>query len=134
MSTHSRMSEGRNRAGTAPGRTGIPTPSSARMPGFQNARGSQALLRLLGSDLQTGIPAPSSALMSGLQEALGNQALLRLMGSDVLQAKSDLSQPGDPLEAEADRVAREVVSQSAAPALPRTTRDDAPLAVAEPDR
>jgi hypothetical protein len=50
----------------------------------------------------------------------------------VLQAKSDLSQPGDPLEAEADRVAREIVSPSAAPARPGRTRDHAPLAAAEP--
>ena len=132
MTTPSRTSQSRDRAGASPGRSGTPTPSSARMSGLQNALGNQAMLRLLGSGVRTATPTPSSALMSRLQEAVGNQAMLRLLGSGVLQAKSDLSQPGDPLEAEADRVAREIVSQSAAPALPRKIRDDAPLAVAEP--
>src|SRR5262245_26365251 len=132
MTTPSRTSQDRDRAGASPGRTANPTPDPARMPGLQNGLGNQALMRLLGSGVRTGTPTPSSALMSRLQEAAGNQALLRLLGSGVPQAKSDLSQPGDPLEAEADRVAREVASRSAAPALPAKTRDDAPLAVAEP--
>ncbi len=96
MTTPSRASQGRDRAGASPGRTGASTPGSART--------------------------------SGLQEAVGNQALLRLLRSGVLQAKSDLSQPGDPLETEADRVAQEVVSRPVVPAPPRRTRDDAPPA------
>jgi len=49
MTTPSRTSQGRDRAGASPVRAGTPTPSSARMSGLQNALGNQALLRLLGS-------------------------------------------------------------------------------------
>lgn len=75
---------------------------------------------------RAGDTAPGAARTPGLQETLGNQALLRLLGPGALQAKPKLSQPGDPLEAEADRVAREILSRPAAPAQPRRTPDGAP--------
>ena len=45
-----------------------------------------------------------------LQQAVGNQAMLRLLQSGDVRAKLDVSQPGDPDEMEADRMAEQVVS------------------------
>jgi len=56
----------------------------------------------------------------GLQQSLGNQAMLRLLESGAVQAKLRVSQPGDPDEREADRVAESVVSE--APRNPITPR------------
>ena len=55
----------------------------------------------------------------GLQQSLGNQAMLRLLESGVIQAKMRVSQPGDPDEIEADRVAEKVVSAQTAPVIQR---------------
>ncbi|HKV78349.1 MAG TPA: DUF4157 domain-containing protein [Candidatus Sulfotelmatobacter sp.] len=49
-------------------------------------------------------PAPN------LQQAVGNQAMLRLLQSGSVHAKLDVSQPADPDEIEADRMAEQVVS------------------------
>src|ERR1700733_712719 len=46
----------------------------------------------------------------GLQQAVGNQEVMRLLQSNAIQAKLHVSQPGDPDEIEADRVADQVVS------------------------
>jgi hypothetical protein len=46
---------------------------------------------------------------SGLH-ALGNQALQRLFAAGAIRAKLEVSQPGDPDEQEADRIAEQVVS------------------------
>ncbi|HSK77767.1 MAG TPA: hypothetical protein VLQ45_15050, partial [Thermoanaerobaculia bacterium] len=96
------------------------------------SRTRQGRDRAGASSGRTGASTPASERTPGLQEALGNQALLQLLSSGALQAKLNLSQLGDPLEAEADRVAREVVSRPVATALPRRTWEDAPLAAAEP--
>src|SRR5712692_1987834 len=45
-----------------------------------------------------------------LQQTLGNQATCQLFKSGMIQAKLRVSQPGDPDELEADRVADQVVS------------------------
>lgn len=45
-----------------------------------------------------------------LQQAVGNQAMLRLLQSGDVHAKLDVSQPGDPDEMEANRMAEQVVS------------------------
>ena len=60
-------------------------------------------------------PARPTAAPSGRTEAeasplpLGNQALQQLLRSGAVQAKLTVSQPGDPAEQEADRVAGEVM-------------------------
>lgn len=43
------------------------------------------------------------------QQTLGNQALLRLQQSGTLRTKRAISQPGDPSEREADRIAEQVM-------------------------
>lgn len=56
-----------------------------------------------------------------LQQTIGNQAVQRLMRSNALndvkktgiQTKLKVSQPGDPYEQEADRVAEQVIRMSA---------------------
>ena len=56
---------------------------------------------------------------SGRQPAVGNSALAQVLGSTPIQAKLTVSQPGDAYEQEADRVADQVVSRVAGPALQR---------------
>ena len=51
----------------------------------------------------------SSTRLVGLQSAIGNQAMRRLIDSSFIQAKLEVSQPGDPSEEEADRVADTVM-------------------------
>jgi hypothetical protein len=63
--------------------------------------------------------APSSASLPPalqLQQMAGNLAVQRLLRSGVIQAKLSVSQPSDPYEQEADRVAQQVTNMSTAPA------------------
>jgi hypothetical protein len=53
---------------------------------------------------------PSGTHARDLQHAVGNQAMMRLLQSGAIHAKLDVSQPGDPDEVEADRMAEQVVS------------------------
>ncbi|HEX9803803.1 MAG TPA: DUF4157 domain-containing protein [Gammaproteobacteria bacterium] len=50
-----------------------------------------------------------TAPMFGLSQTLGNQTMQRLLRSGAIQAKLSISQPGDPYEREADRVAEKVM-------------------------
>jgi hypothetical protein len=50
---------------------------------------------------------PSKNTILQLQSQLGNQAVTSLLRSHGMQAKLRVSQPGDPYEQEADRVADE---------------------------
>jgi len=56
-------------------------------------------------------PAPSSPAhpLASLQTSIGNYALQRLIDSRFVQAKLEVSTPGDPFELEADRVADTVM-------------------------
>ena len=56
---------------------------------------------------QAGNVAPSRLL--GLQSAVGSHAMRRLIDSPLIQTKLEVSQPGDPSEEEADRVADTVM-------------------------
>ena len=64
---------------------------------------------------------PTPALLNPvlqLQQTFGNQAVQRLLRSRVIQARLNISQPGDPFEQEADRVAEKVMRMPA-PAVQR---------------
>jgi hypothetical protein len=67
--------------------------------------------------------SPSSQLSTNpflsSQKSLGNQALLQLLTAGVIQAKLRVSQPGDPDEQEADRVADKIVTSTHAPKIYR---------------
>ena len=76
---------------------------------------------------QAGAPAPIHSLLK-LQRTIGNQAVQRLMRSSGIQAKLTVSQPGDPLEQEADRVADTVMRMKE----PQTTEADASQTQEEP--
>ena len=54
-----------------------------------------------------------------LQQSIGNQAVQRLLRSRTIQAKLNISQPGDPFEQEADRVAEKIMRMPA-PAVQRS--------------
>src|SRR6266478_8324836 len=54
-----------------------------------------------------------------LQQSIGNQAVQRLLRSRTVQARLNISQPGDPFEQEADRVAEKVMRMPA-PAVQRS--------------
>jgi len=54
-----------------------------------------------------------------LQDAVGNRALDALLQARRLQAKRQISEPGDPWELEADRVAATVVVSGSPPAIQR---------------
>src|SRR6185369_16526611 len=56
---------------------------------------------------QAGNVAPSRLV--GLQSAVGSHAMRRLIDSPLIQTKLEVSQPGDPSEEEADRVADTVM-------------------------
>src|SRR5580704_2139811 len=53
-------------------------------------------------------PAQNSAL--DLQRSIGNQSVVGLFNAGAIKAKLRVSQPGDPDEIEADRVAESIVS------------------------
>jgi uncharacterized protein DUF4157/putative RNase toxin 5 of polymorphic toxin system len=53
---------------------------------------------------------PSGSHARTLQQAVGNQAMMRLLQSGAIHAKLDVSQPSDPDEVEADRMAERAVS------------------------
>src|SRR5687767_6249010 len=65
----------------------------------------------------------SPARLVGLQSAIGNQAMRRLIDSPFIQAKLEVSQPEDPSEKEADRVADTVMR------MPDKQADDEPKKV-----
>jgi hypothetical protein len=79
----------------------------------------------------------------GLQSAIGNQARRRLIDSPFIQAKLEVSQPGDPFEQEADRVADTVMRmpeqevspqpQSVTGQITRMVQRRVPVAVREDD-
>ncbi len=54
-----------------------------------------------------------------LQQSIGNQAVQRLLRSGTIQARLNISQPGDPFEQEADRVVEKVMRMPA-PAVQRS--------------
>jgi len=54
-----------------------------------------------------------------LQQSIGNQAVQRLLRSRTIQARLNISQPGDAFEQEADRVAEKVMRMPA-PAVQRS--------------
>ena len=71
---------------------------------------------------------PASSSAPALAQRLGNHYLQRLLQSRVLQAKLTVSDPGDPFEQEADRVADQVMrmpdvaaGSASAPASMQTT-------------
>src|SRR5438132_2465817 len=59
----------------------------------------------------------SACEFGGVQEAAGNLAIQRLFGSGLIQAKLAISQPDDPYEREADRVADRVLSSATVPSI-----------------
>ena len=61
----------------------------------------------LNDSIQRRATGPSSPghRLTGLQRSIGNQAAQRLINSRYIQAKLQISTPGDPYELEADRVA-----------------------------
>ena len=61
-------------------------------------------------DLAGDRPEASKSSVLDLQRAIGNQAVLSLLKSGAIQAKLQVSQPGDPDEVEADRVAAAVTA------------------------
>ena len=83
------------------------------------------------------------ARLVGLQSAIGNQAMRRLIDSPFIQAKLEVSQPGDPFEEEADRVADTVMRmpeqsvspqpQSVSGQITRMVQRSVPVAVREDD-
>src|SRR3990172_8879269 len=92
--------------------------------------GGRRLMRLAARDAmptKSG-PACSAARMGqpaprilGAHQTLGNQAMQRLLHSKAIQAKLAVSQPGDPYEQEADRVAAQVLRMSEPAASERVT-------------
>jgi hypothetical protein len=62
---------------------------------------------------------PALDSLFGLQRDLGNQTVVSLFESGLLQAKLRVSQPGDPDEQEADRIADQIVSRQRTPTLHR---------------
>ena len=75
------------------------------------------------SALARSASSPSAQLSSNpflsTQQSLGNQALLQLLSAGAIQAKLRVSQPGDPDEQEADRIADRVVASTHAPKIHR---------------
>lgn len=64
------------------------------------------------SDRHNAPPAArgGTGALTGLQKSLGNQAMVRLFNTGAIQAKLRVSQPGDPDEIEANRVADQVAA------------------------
>src|SRR5262245_29793397 len=69
------------------------------------------------AEARLSVDAPAHPIVE-LQQTIGNQAVQRLLRSRMLQAKLNVSQPGDPFEQEADRVAKKVMRMPA-PAVHR---------------
>ena len=65
-------------------------------------------------------PSPNRHPIARIQRAVGNQAVQRLINSPVIQAKLQVSSPGDPFEREADQVASTVMRK----ALPTQMEED----------
>lgn len=59
--------------------------------------------------------------VTGVQEAAGNLAIQRLFGTGLFQAKLAISQPNDPSEHEADRIAAQVVSGDSLSSVQRSS-------------
>lgn len=66
---------------------------------------------------QSNSARPPAHPILALQQTIGNQAVQRLLQSSQIQAKLKISQPGDPFEQEADRVA-DTVMRMPEPASP----------------
>jgi len=68
-------------------------------------------------------PGPCSTAnpIAKLQRSIGNQVLQRLINSSYIQAKLQISSPGDPLEQEADQVANTVMRMPDPRASPERT-------------
>lgn len=67
-------------------------------------------------------PAQNPAL--DLQRSIGNQSVVGLFSSGAIKAKLHVSQPGDPDEIEADRVAQSIVSSPAEASASASTAAD----------
>lgn len=70
---------------------------------------------------QSGRSASAGHPLLNLQRSIGNQAVQRLIPSPYIQAKLNVSSPGDQYEHEADRVADTVMRMSDAQVNPRAT-------------
>jgi hypothetical protein len=57
--------------------------------------------------------------LADIQQGAGNLALQRLLDSGLIQGKLSISQPNDPYEQEADRVAEQVMSSVSVPSIQR---------------
>jgi hypothetical protein len=129
------MSEKVKSAGLAPrkapeARADFRPPASLSPSGFglaavQRAAGNMAIQRVAGAGSSEGVLARTTheptvlgrcARFSGLQHTDGNLAAQRMYQVGLIQAKLAVSEPGDPDEQEADRVADQVM-RSAEPAL-----------------
>jgi|GEM_PF-1710701 len=71
--------------------------------------------RIRKTGLSESMNSPADRILF-LQRTIGNNAVQRLIKSGALQAKLNINPPGDIYEQEADRVARQVVSQINQPA------------------
>jgi hypothetical protein len=79
----------------------------------------------------TRTPSPLYAAAGPAFDAFGNRALLRLLRSGRLQRKTRMTEPGDPLEHEADRAANAVVAEKdLKPATTPPPTEDEKLATA----
>jgi hypothetical protein len=61
---------------------------------------------------------PKGAQLSGFDSVLGNQAMTDLLADGRIQPKLRVSQPGDPDEIEADRIANQIMARNTKPARP----------------
>lgn len=64
-------------------------------------------------------PGAHESLPTDIRRSAGNLAVVRALAASGVHAKLTVSQPGDPDEEEADRVADAVVSRSAVPSIQR---------------
>lgn len=95
------------------------------------------------ADVQRNAAGTGPTRLVGLQSAIGNRAMRRLIESPFIQAKLEVSQPGDPFEQEADRVADTVMRmpeqevspkpQSVTGQITRMVQRSVPVAVREDD-
>jgi hypothetical protein len=69
---------------------------------------------------------PPSHPIGRFSRSIGNQAMLQLLRSGTIQAKLQISQPGDEYELEADRVADQVMRAPDAASVAPVADDDPP--------
>jgi hypothetical protein len=89
------------------------------MPGDKPTRAAAAAERSPAGASPRHPRLPGRDPAGAAQRAAGNLAVGRLLASYGIQAKLTVSQPGDPEEEEADRVADAVVSRAVAPTIQR---------------